>query len=93
MPAVSAPKLAFGSTQDRKLFPVHYAPDRLGNELSRQTEPHLGPGCHDNHEFGTIIYNLEKTPGSKRGYGLSARTAVRFPLCNKAGCIKFFSSD
>ncbi|KAF3697313.1 Protein pitchfork [Channa argus] len=44
-------------------------------------EAHLGPGCY-NHEFGTMLYNLEKTPVSKKGYGLSARTAARFPPCS-----------
>ncbi|KAM4562355.1 ciliary microtubule-associated protein 3 [Odontesthes bonariensis] len=83
MPAVSAHKVIFGSSQERKLFPLHYAADRLGNELLRLEAPHLGPGCYNNHEFGTIVYDLQKTPGSKRGYGLSARTAARFSPCNK----------
>lgn len=34
-------------------------------------------------QFGTMLYALEKTPESKKGYGLSARTAARFPSCNK----------
>lgn len=34
-------------------------------------------------QFGTILYDIQKTPGSKKGYSLSARTAVRFPPCNK----------
>ncbi|XP_008317245.1 protein pitchfork [Cynoglossus semilaevis] len=70
---------AFGSGQHRKLFPLHYAPDRLGNQMSRLNAPHVGPGCYNNHEYGTIIYEIERTPGSKRGYCLSARTAARFP--------------
>uniref|UniRef100_A0A3P8W9R2 Primary cilia formation n=1 Tax=Cynoglossus semilaevis TaxID=244447 RepID=A0A3P8W9R2_CYNSE len=61
---------SFGSGQHRKLFPLHYAPDRLGNQMSRLNAPHVGPGCYNNHE---------RTPGSKRGYCLSARTAARFP--------------
>uniref|UniRef100_A0A3Q3F363 Si:ch211-66i15.4 n=1 Tax=Labrus bergylta TaxID=56723 RepID=A0A3Q3F363_9LABR len=76
-------RISFGSSQERRLFPVHHAPDRLGNEMSRQPEPHMGPGCYDNHEFGTILYDLQKTPESKRGYVISARTATRFPPCNK----------
>ncbi|XP_059188233.1 protein pitchfork-like isoform X1 [Centropristis striata] len=76
-------RLHFGSCQERRLFPLYYAPDWLGNQLRRQEAPHLGPGCYDSHEFGTIIYDLEKTPGSKKGYGLSARTATRFPPCSK----------
>ncbi|KAM6982503.1 ciliary microtubule-associated protein 3 [Tautogolabrus adspersus] len=73
----------FGSSQERKLFPYYHAPDRLGNEMSRQPEPHMGPGCYDNHEFGTILYDLQKTTESNRGYVIAARTAARFPPCNK----------
>ncbi|XP_042265042.1 protein pitchfork-like [Thunnus albacares] len=82
MSAAPVQRLFFGSTQERRLFPLHYAPDRLGNQMSRQEAPHVGPGCYDNHEFGTIMYNSKKTPGSKKGYGLSARTAARFPPCS-----------
>lgn len=32
-------------------------------------------------QFGTIVYVLQKTPGSGKGYSLSARTAARFPPC------------
>ncbi|XP_058500179.1 protein pitchfork-like [Solea solea] len=71
-------KTVFGSRQERKLFPLHYAPDRLGNQMPRQQALLVGPGSYDNHEYDTIIYNLQKTPGSVRGYGLSARTAARF---------------
>uniref|UniRef100_A0A672YPD4 Si:ch211-66i15.4 n=1 Tax=Sphaeramia orbicularis TaxID=375764 RepID=A0A672YPD4_9TELE len=79
----AAQKVVFGSSQERKLFPLHYAPDRLGIQMSRRQAPHVGPGCYDNHEFGTIVYNLEKTPGSKKGYSLCARTAARFPPDSK----------
>lgn len=34
-------------------------------------------------QFGTIVYDLQRTPGSKKGYGLSARTAARFPQGSK----------
>uniref|UniRef100_A0A3P8RPC2 Si:ch211-66i15.4 n=1 Tax=Amphiprion percula TaxID=161767 RepID=A0A3P8RPC2_AMPPE len=33
--------------------------------------------------IGTIVYDLEKRPVSKKGYSLCARTAARFPPCNK----------
>ncbi|XP_004560356.1 ciliary microtubule-associated protein 3 isoform X1 [Maylandia zebra] len=79
-----AQRVCFGSSLERRLFPLHYAPDRLGNQMSQQGPPHVGPGSYDNHEFGTILYDIQKTPGSKKGYSLSARTAVRFPPCNKA---------
>ncbi|XP_026189367.1 protein pitchfork isoform X1 [Mastacembelus armatus] len=74
-------RVFFGSCQERKLFPLHYAPNRLVHQMSRHTAPHVGPGCYDNHEFGTILYDLQTRPVSKRGLGLSARTAARFLPC------------
>lgn len=110
MSAASSQRVAFGTSQDRKLFPLHFAPDRLGNEMSRQGAPDLGPGSYDNHkvgvlrsscqsgnqclvhplqqtrpplllQLGTMLYDLHKTPRSKRGY--FATTAARFPACSK----------
>uniref|UniRef100_A0A672IMA3 Si:ch211-66i15.4 n=1 Tax=Salarias fasciatus TaxID=181472 RepID=A0A672IMA3_SALFA len=75
--------LAFGSSKERKLFPLYYGSDRLGIKMQRQDAPHLGPGCYDNHEYGTILDTIKKKPQSKRGYALSARTAARFPPLNK----------
>ncbi|XP_054465312.1 protein pitchfork-like [Anoplopoma fimbria] len=83
MSEVCFQRVHFGSSQERKLFPYHFAPDRLGNQMSREVAPDVGPGCYDNHEFGTIIYDLQKKPESRKGYGLSARTAARFPACSK----------
>ncbi|KAM4736744.1 ciliary microtubule-associated protein 3 [Anableps anableps] len=83
MSAVAVRRVTFGSSQERKIFPYDFAPDRLGNHMKREEAPHLGPGCYDNHEFGTIIYNLQKKPESQRGYVLSARTATRFPPFKK----------
>ncbi|XP_038578254.1 protein pitchfork-like [Micropterus salmoides] len=83
MSAAPDRRVIFGSCQERRLFPLNYAPDRLGNQMTREEAPHVGPGCYDNHEFGTIVYDLQRTPGSKKGYGLSARTAARFPQGSK----------
>ncbi|XP_037539712.1 protein pitchfork-like [Nematolebias whitei] len=69
------PRVIFSSSQEMRLFP------QPGNH---ENAPHLGPGCYDNHKIGTIIYELEKKPESRRGYGLSARTAARFPPCTQA---------
>uniref|UniRef100_A0A667YR49 Si:ch211-66i15.4 n=1 Tax=Myripristis murdjan TaxID=586833 RepID=A0A667YR49_9TELE len=85
MSAAPLQKVVFGSCQERKLFPGHYAPNRLGNQMSRQEAPHLGPGCYDNHEFGTIVYDLQKKPESKKGYVVAARTAARLVPCEKTG--------
>ncbi|XP_015198228.2 ciliary microtubule-associated protein 3 isoform X2 [Lepisosteus oculatus] len=78
--SISAPlrNVCFGSSQERKLFPSHCAPDRLGNELAPlRGGSHLGPGCYDNHTVGTIVYELERKPESRKGYTLAARTAPR----------------
>ncbi|XP_054912817.1 protein pitchfork-like [Poeciliopsis prolifica] len=75
-------RVRFGSSQDRKLYPRFFPPDRLGNQTKRheaRKPPHLGPGCYSNHEFRTIVYNLETRPESDMGYVLSARTDTRFP--------------
>uniref|UniRef100_A0A3Q3L3I3 Primary cilia formation n=1 Tax=Mastacembelus armatus TaxID=205130 RepID=A0A3Q3L3I3_9TELE len=77
-------RVFFGSCQERKLFPLHYAPNRLVHQMSRHTAPHVGPGfwyVSDRRRFGTILYDLQTRPVSKRGLGLSARTAARFLPC------------
>ncbi|KAL7859418.1 hypothetical protein SRHO_G00145650 [Serrasalmus rhombeus] len=72
-------KVAFGSCEERKMFPAHCAPNRTGNEFQPLLgSPARGPGCYDNHVVGTILYNLQKRPESKKGYSLAARTAPRF---------------
>ncbi|XP_012708790.2 protein pitchfork [Fundulus heteroclitus] len=78
-----ARKVNFWTSQDRKLYPCHFAPDRLGNQLKREEAPHLGPGSYEVHKFGTIMYDIQTKPESKRGYVLAARTAPRFPPFNK----------
>lgn len=56
MSAASSRRVIFGTSQERRLFPLHYAPDRLGSEMSRRLAPHLGPGRYDNHEVGLFKY-------------------------------------
>ncbi|KAI5095940.1 protein pitchfork, partial [Silurus meridionalis] len=71
--------VAFGSCQDRKIFPVHRTPNRMGIEdLTLESLPTPGPGSYDNHVVNTIVYNLERKPESKKGYSLAARTSPRF---------------
>ncbi|XP_077074646.1 ciliary microtubule-associated protein 3-like [Siphateles boraxobius] len=80
----AAPLVAFGSCQKRLMFPTHFAHNRMGNEMlalhgsTDSKELDLGPGCYDNHKVGTLIYDLQHRPESKRGYVLAARTAPRF---------------
>ncbi|XP_036446740.1 protein pitchfork-like isoform X2 [Colossoma macropomum] len=43
-------KVAFGSCEERKMFPAHSAPNRMGNEFQPlHGSPARGPGCYDNH--------------------------------------------
>ncbi|KAF5902088.1 protein pitchfork, partial [Clarias magur] len=43
-------KVAFGSSQERKIFPTDSAPNRMGNEMvTFHSSPMPGPGCYDNH--------------------------------------------
>lgn len=52
-PPETLKKVCFGSTQERKQFPYHCAPDRLGNELAPiRGSPQCGPGCYNNEEVG-----------------------------------------
>lgn len=78
------PKIYFGSSQERQFVPFSFPPSRLGSEFKMDTAPNIGPGSYDNHQYGTIVYVSEKTPMSKKGYGLSARTAERFSPASKS---------
>ncbi|KAI2649605.1 Protein pitchfork [Labeo rohita] len=50
----AAPWVAFGSCQERLMFPTHFARDRMGNEmLALYGSSELGPGCYDNHTTAT----------------------------------------
>ncbi|XP_038605528.1 protein pitchfork [Tachyglossus aculeatus] len=70
---------SFGSCQQRKLFPNHHAPDRLGNHLKpiRGTS-HRGPGAYIQCDETSLAYHLYKRPVSTKGYILGARTTPRF---------------
>ncbi|NXH21340.1 PIFO protein, partial [Bucco capensis] len=68
----------FGSCQERTVFPLHHAPDRLGIQMiAIRGTPLLGPGCYLSQEKSSFIYSLEKKPLSKKGYVIGARTAQR----------------
>ncbi|XP_050767221.1 protein pitchfork [Gymnogyps californianus] len=71
--------ISFGSCQERKMFPLHHAPDRLGIQLiAIRGDPSLGPGCYLSQERSCLRYSLENKPLSKKGYVIGARTAQRF---------------
>ncbi|XP_009933132.2 ciliary microtubule-associated protein 3 [Opisthocomus hoazin] len=72
-------RISFGSCQERKMFPLHHAPDRLGIQLGAiRGDPSLGPGCYLSQESNSLRYNLDSKPLSKKGYVIGARTAQRF---------------
>ncbi|XP_068774364.1 ciliary microtubule-associated protein 3 isoform X1 [Struthio camelus] len=72
-------QISFGSCQERKLFPLHHAPDRLGIQLVPiRGDPWLGPGRYQNHKKSSLVYSLAHKPQSKKGYVIGARTAQRF---------------
>ncbi|KFP29675.1 Protein pitchfork, partial [Colius striatus] len=73
-------RISFGSCQERKIFPLHYAPHRLGiQQMAIRGDPLLGPGCYLSQERSSFTHSLENKPLSKKGYVIGARTAQRFP--------------
>ncbi|XP_066059805.1 ciliary microtubule-associated protein 3 [Chamaea fasciata] len=72
-------QISFGTTQDRKMFPYYFAPDRLGIEMpGMRGSPSLGPGCYLGPEANVFQSSTSSRPMSSRGYVLGARTAPRF---------------
>ncbi|KFO93241.1 Protein pitchfork, partial [Buceros rhinoceros silvestris] len=72
-------QISFRSSQERKLFPLHQAPDRLGiQQPAIRGHPALGPGCYLSQESNSLRDSLEKKPQSTKGYVIGARTARRF---------------
>ncbi|XP_040854772.1 protein pitchfork [Ochotona curzoniae] len=73
----------FGTCQQRKLFPHHHPPNRLGNKfLPLRGSPHRGPGSYTTDWCG-LAYSLTKIPTSTKGYAFGARTSVRFKPTEK----------
>ncbi|EDO36035.1 predicted protein [Nematostella vectensis] len=76
----SKANVSFGTTLDRELMPIKAPNNRFGNELlAIRGAPNRGPGCYDNAEVSTFVYEQEQRPVCRRGYSLGARTAPRFP--------------
>ncbi|XP_039941734.1 LOW QUALITY PROTEIN: protein pitchfork [Hirundo rustica] len=72
-------QISFGTTQERKMFPYYFAPDRLGVEIPGvRGNPLLGPGCYLRPEANIFKSSISTRPMSSRGYVLGARTAPRF---------------
>uniref|UniRef100_A0A3B4H0H4 Uncharacterized protein n=1 Tax=Pundamilia nyererei TaxID=303518 RepID=A0A3B4H0H4_9CICH len=82
-----AQRVCFGSSLERRLFPLHYAPDRLGNQMSQQGPPHVGPGSYDNHEVcvrekesrGTFSsgFRYGRLPGAASWWGATSRASAK----------------
>ncbi|XP_038018495.1 protein pitchfork [Motacilla alba alba] len=77
-PKAGAKLISFGTTQERKMFPYGYAPDRLGIEvLGVRGSPSLGPGSYLGPESRALQPGSSR-PVSTLGYAMGARTAPRF---------------
>ncbi|XP_035202946.1 protein pitchfork [Oxyura jamaicensis] len=78
-PGDAQKRISFGSCQERKTFPLHHAPDRLGIQLGDiKGNPFLGPGCYQSQEASSLRYSWGKKTLSTKGYVIGARTAQRF---------------
>ncbi|OWF54757.1 protein pitchfork-like [Mizuhopecten yessoensis] len=74
------PKVGFMTTMDREMFPTKMPYNRFGNEIAPlRGAPHRGPGCYENEDKTSFMYNIENKINSKKGYTLGARTAARIP--------------
>ncbi|NWX49715.1 PIFO protein, partial [Steatornis caripensis] len=72
-------RISFGSRQERKVFPLYHATDRLGIQMiAIRGNPSLGPDCYLSQERSSLRYSLKNKPLSKKGYVIGARTAQRF---------------
>ncbi|XP_064255080.1 ciliary microtubule-associated protein 3-like isoform X2 [Passer domesticus] len=88
-PKAGAKLISFGTTQDRKMFPYHCAPDRLGIEmLGPRGSPWLGPGSYLGPESSVLQPWESRRPLSSRGYAVGARTAPRFQHGEQAGRVR-----
>ncbi|XP_058675215.1 protein pitchfork [Ammospiza nelsoni] len=78
-PRAMSKLISFGTTQDRKMFPSSFAPDRLGIEvLGVRGSPLLGPGSYLGPENNVLQSSWSTRPMSALGYVMGARTAPRF---------------
>ena len=56
-------KVAFSSGVERKMFPMHHAPTRMGIEQVLRGAPHRGPGCYsEDIVCCNIVCGLEGGP-------------------------------
>uniref|UniRef100_A0A8C0HSC2 Primary cilia formation n=1 Tax=Buteo japonicus TaxID=224669 RepID=A0A8C0HSC2_9AVES len=59
-------RISFGSCQERKMFPLHHAPDRLGIQLiAIRGDPLLGPGRYLSEEVSCSVFMLRVFPSQK----------------------------
>ncbi|XP_054147618.1 protein pitchfork [Melozone crissalis] len=78
-PKAMSKLISFGTTQDRKMFPSSFAPDRMGIEvLGVRGSPLLGPGSYLGPENNVLQSSWSTRPMSALGYVMGARTAPRF---------------
>uniref|UniRef100_A0A8C3PIG0 Protein pitchfork n=1 Tax=Calidris pygmaea TaxID=425635 RepID=A0A8C3PIG0_9CHAR len=59
-PTDAQKRISFGSCQERKIFPLHHAPDRLGvHVIAISGNPALGPGCYLSQELAADHLKLD----------------------------------
>ena len=51
----SARRVAFGSQVERKMFPYHAPPTKMGIECKLRGSPKLAPGCYDHDPVSEYI--------------------------------------
>uniref|UniRef100_A0A8C0F188 Primary cilia formation n=1 Tax=Bubo bubo TaxID=30461 RepID=A0A8C0F188_BUBBB len=81
-------RISFGSCQERKIFPLHHASDRLGIQLTAiRGDPSLGPGCYLSQEVSCSVSTLRAFPSRKTEYR-SHRSTARM-VCRTKSILKF----
>lgn len=70
-------KVAFGSMVERKLFPIHSNPTRMGIEQGLRGDPQYAPGCYGDDPLNTFLSPMNHRPRSIKGYGFGATRAKR----------------
>jgi len=61
-------RISFGTTQNRKGFPLSTEPNKLGTVLKPiRGSPNLGPGVYNDQHYNTIAWNIDRKTVSNKG--------------------------
>ena len=64
------PKVGFGSGVERRMFPTHSAPTRMGIEQGIRGQPHVGPGYHSPDPVRLAIISYYSYPNYSVAIGI-----------------------